>query len=153
MKQLVLAAVLAGEVCLLGACSGAKPVTEAEAAMIADETQTTWASRNVPAIESRYAKTVIGFDPADPKISTTWENWDRLQKELVSQQFDVISVPDRRIQVLDGDTFVVTGTGTLKQAADPRKVSDFRFTDVYQRQDTGRFVIVNEHVSLTPKPR
>lgn len=152
MKQVVLAAVLAGEVCLLGGCAGSKPVTEAEAAMMADETQTTWASRNIAAIESRYAKTVIGFDPADPKLSTTWENWDRLQKGMVEQGFDVVSVPDRRIQVLDGDTFVVSGVGTLKNSADAAKVAEFRFTDVYHRQDTGRFAIVNEHVSFIPKP-
>ena len=151
MKQVVLAAVLAGELCLLAGCTGPKPVTEAEAAMMADETQTTWASRNIAAIESRYAKTMIGIDPTDAKISTTWESWDRLQKAFVAQQFDVVSVPERRIQVLDADTFVVTGMGTLKNSADPSKLSEFRFTDVYQRQDTGRFAIVNEHVSVVPK--
>jgi len=137
----------------LGACGGPKPVTEAEAANIADETQTAWASRNLPAIESRYSKTVVGLDPAEPALITTWEKFDTIQKAFARQLYDTVSVPQRRIQILDEDTFVVSGIGSMKKLADAKSEVHFRFTDVYRRETGGPgFVIVNEHVSLQPKP-
>lgn len=132
------------------ACAGPKSLSEAEAAGIADQTQTALASRNVPAIESRYAKSVVGIDPGETRMSTSWENWDKLQKVFVANQFDTISVPDRRIQVLDANTFLVTGIGTAKNSLKPTSETPFRFSHVYHREEGGDFAIVNEHASLPP---
>lgn len=143
-------AAMSGIALMISGCGGHPPVSEAEAANFADETQSAWASRNVPAIESRYAKTVVGFDPMDPGMATTWEKWDSLQREFVRQGYDSVSVPERRIQILDGDTFVVHGIGSMKTLSKPGSEQRFRFTDVYQRQEEGRFLIVSEHVSMVP---
>jgi ketosteroid isomerase-like protein len=151
MKRELTLAALAALALGTTACGGPKPVSEAQAAMIADETQTALASRNIAAVEARYSKAVIGFDPTDPKMSTSFENWDRLQKAFVAMQFDKLSMADRRIQVLDGDTFVVSGIATFTNSLAPASAMTVRMTQVYQRQDNGNFVIVTEHVSPQPE--
>lgn len=153
MKRIVLATalVLGAAACQQqAATSGPAAVTESEAATQADATQTAWTSQDVARIEAIYAKDVIAFDPMEAALSTTWDNWHRLQQGFAAMKFDAISVPDRRIQILDGDTFVVSGTGNLTSTGGELKSAAMRFTDVYRRQADGKWLIVNEHVSMAP---
>src|SRR5207302_842303 len=76
-------------------------LTESEAAAIADKTQAEWVSMDVPREEALYARDVVGFDPVDPKLSSDWANWDRLQQEFVKEKFDGLKITERKIQVLD----------------------------------------------------
>jgi hypothetical protein len=128
-------------------------VSEADAAAAADATQAAWMSGDPAKIEAVYGKDVVAFDPVDPPLSTTWENWDKLQKGFAAMKFDHIDVPDRKIQALDADHFVVSGTGNMTSATGPLKAAAMRFTDVYSRQPDGKWLIVNEHVSMKPEPQ
>jgi len=128
----------------------APAVSEADAAAAANATQAAWTSMDPAKIESVYAKDVVAFDPVDPPLSTTWENWDRLQKGFAEMKFDGMKTADRKIQVLDDDNFIVSGTGQLTSSTGKVKQASMRFTDVYHRQPDGKWLIVNEHVSMKP---
>lgn len=144
----------------LAACSqqAAKPahpaeaatVSEADAAAIADATQAAWTTMDVAMIEAPYARDVVAFDPGVAPLSTTWANWHKLQQGFAAMKFDKISVPDRKIQRVDADTFIVSGTGTMTSTAGKLKSATLRFTDVYQKQPDGKWLIVNEHASMAP---
>ena len=125
-------------------------VSQADATAAADATQAAWTSMDKAKIESVYAQNVVAFDPADPPLSTTWENWDKLQAGFAAMKFDHMSAPDRNIQLLDADTFIVSGTGDMTSSTGTVKQATMRFTDVYRRQADGRWLIVNEHVSMKP---
>jgi ketosteroid isomerase-like protein len=133
------------------AAKSAPAVSEADASAAADATQVAWASADPAKIEAVYANNVVGFDPADPPLSTTWENWDRLQKGYAAMKFDHLDVASRKIQLLDADHFIVSGTADMTSKDGPMKSAAMRFTDVYERQTDGKWLIVNEHVSMRPE--
>jgi len=103
-------------------------------------------------IDSVYAPNIVGFDPIAPPLSTNRGNWTKLQQGFAAMKFDRIAIPDRTIQVIDNNTFIVSGTAQFTSKDGPVKVMPMRFTDVYQRQPSGKFLIINEHVSLVPAP-
>jgi len=140
----------------VGGCNSATStsiarIPETEAAAAADATQRAWISMNPLTIESVYARDIVGFDPTQPELSATWDNWAKLQAGFAGMQLDAIKVDDRKIQVLDDKDFVVSGTGVMTSSQGKTKTVSLRFTDVYHKQDNGKFLIVNEHVSLVPK--
>lgn len=151
MKRNPVAAAMACAILLAGCqIKTSNPLSEAEAAKIADETQQAWISMDVGKIEGRYAKDVVAFDPVVAPLASDWQAFHKLQEGFVAMKFDAIAVPDRAIQVLDADTFVVCGTGALTSTEGALKQVSMRFTNVYQRQQEGDWLIVNEHVSLRP---
>jgi ketosteroid isomerase-like protein len=158
MKPLTSKAVLISAAVMLAACNQkaaapaapAAAVSEADAAAAADATQTAWTTMDVVKIEAPYAQEIVAFDPMDPPLSTTWENWDKLQKGFAAMKFDKLNVTERKIQPLDADTFIVSGTGQFTSTEGAMKAATLRFTDVYQKQADGRWLIVNEHASIAP---
>ena len=153
MKQyLIHAATLALALAAAG-CQKAPPpaISEADAAAAADATQTVWTSMDAAKVEALYTKDIVGFDPSAAPLSTDWANWDKLQKAFADMKFDGITVPDRKIQILDADTFVASGTATMTSKDGKVKSAEMRFTDVYQKQADGKWLIANEHVSFVPK--
>ncbi|MBW8786008.1 MAG: nuclear transport factor 2 family protein [Novosphingobium sp.] len=159
MNRIVTLASLAALAVAAAGCQKTAPaaqdqpkLTDSEAAAIADKTQAEWAAMDVPRDEALYAHDVVAFDALDPKLSTDWANWDRLQQEFIKGKFDGVNVTNRKIQVLDPTTFVVSGEGTLTSKSGPTKSFPVRFTDVYEKTADGKWLIVNEHVSSTPPP-
>jgi len=61
-------------------------------------------------------------------------------------------VPNRRVTVLDADTFIVSGTGSADTDAKgaPNPIT-FRFSDVFEKQADGKWLIVHEHIDVPPK--
>lgn len=125
-------------------------ITEAEAQAAIDAAQAAWISMDVAKIEAVYAKDVVAFDFAEPKLSTTWDNWHRLQEGFAGMKLDNIDVTERKTQLLDASTFIESGTATFTSKDGPMKTVSMRFTDVYRKQADGKFLIVNEHVSAVP---
>jgi ketosteroid isomerase-like protein len=130
--------------------ASAEPVSEADATAAADATQAAWTSMDVAKIEAPYAKDVVAFDPVDPPLSTTWDNWHKLQQGFAAMKFDKLNVSDRKIQLLDADTFIVSGSGDFTSTDGAMKSATLRFTDVYEKQADGKWLIVNEHASMAP---
>ena len=145
----------------LAACNAKAPATteaattaavaEADAAAAADATEAAWTTMDAAKIEAVYAPGIVAFDPGEPALSTTWDNWHRLQQGFAAMKLDKLSVADRKIQLLDADTFIVSGTGKFTSTSGAMKSAALRFTDVYEKQPDGRWLIVNEHASLVPQ--
>ena len=131
--------------------AGAK-ISESDAATAADATEAVWVSQDAAKIDALYAPDVVGFDPMEAPLSTDRSHWTKLQQGYAAMKFDHKDVRDRKIQVLDGEDFIASGTATLTSKDGPMKTAAMRFTDVYRKQPDGRFLIVNEHISMVPVP-
>lgn len=147
---IALAAAALATGCTPAANTAAPAITEAEAQAAIDAAESAWISMDTAKIEAVYAKDIVAFDFVDPKLSTDWDNWHRLQVGFASMKLDHIDVTERKTQILDGSTFVESGTATFTSKDGPMKTTTMRFTDVYRKQADGKFLIVNEHVSAVP---
>ena len=126
-------------------------LSETDAAAAADATQAAWITMDLTKVLSLYSKDVVAFDPAAAPLATDWATFEKLNQGFVAMKFDGITVPDRKIQIVDADTFIVSGTGEMTSKEGQVKASSMRFTDVYEKQADGKWLIVNEHVSFVPK--
>ncbi len=127
------------------------PVTEKQAETIVETTQKSFTSGDANAIMGHYADGAILFDQgllapvADRQLQT------KLTQGFAASQPRDFTIANRAIQILDPDTFVVSGvmnfTIQLGQARQPVRS---RFTQVYQRQADGTFKIAHEHISAPP---
>jgi ketosteroid isomerase-like protein len=131
--------------------TAAAMVSDTDAAAAADATQAAWTSMDGAKIDAVYAPDVVGFDPVAAPLSTDRANWTKLQQGFAAMKFNHIDVADRKIQILDGNTFVVSGTATMTSTDGPVKSMPLRFTDVYHKQADDSWKIVNEHTSQVPK--
>lgn len=141
----------------VGGCSNvvktnaaAPMLSEADATAIQDKTEGVWKSMDAKAIDALYAPDVVGFDVSAPPLSTDRANWTKLQEGFAGMKLDKATDMERKIQVLDADTFVASGTTEMSSATVPANVFKLRFTDVYEKQADGKWLIVNEHVSAVP---
>ncbi|MEO6716615.1 MAG: DUF4440 domain-containing protein [Novosphingobium sp.] len=126
-------------------------ISEADAVAAADATQKAWISQDLTTVDALYSKEITAFDPASAPLATDWTTFDKYNQGFIAGKFDGITVPDRKIQILDSDTFVVSGTGMLTSTQGKDKSVPMRFSDVYEKQADGKWLIVNEHVSFVPK--
>ncbi|RJF94099.1 YybH family protein [Sphingomonas cavernae] len=155
---------LAGIMLLAAACSpsaedhaannaaGAAPPTEAEAAAAIDKVESTFTSGNAQTIMANYAPGAVFFDamvaePTDDRATAT--KWT---EGFVAMKPSAFSPGARRIQVLDADTFISSGVGTIDATVENRPAKlQMRYTDVYQKQADGTWQVVHEHLSVPPK--
>ena len=144
-------------VLLAAACqkapSGQPPVTEAQAARIAEAAEANFTTGDLKKIMAQYADGAVMIDAAttepsaDRKVQTGWA------RTFVSMTPAEYKVPNRHIQLLGGDAFISSGIETFTVAAGAaRPTVSARFTDVFQRQKDGSWTIVHEHVSMPPTP-
>jgi hypothetical protein len=142
--------------CSLAAClkeaPARAPVTEAQAASIAEQAEASFTTGDIKAIMAQYADSAVMIDAAAPnpsadrKVQTGWAN------NFVSMKPADYKVVDRHIQIVGNDAFVSSGTETFTVAAgEARPTVSARFTDVFQRQKDGGWKIVHEHVSMPPQ--
>jgi ketosteroid isomerase-like protein len=157
MTKWILAAA-AASCALLGACqkaeaptAAAAAITEADAAKAADATAAVWSSMDAAKIKALYAPSVVAFDFAKPTLSTDRAAFDKTQDDFAAAKIDKLVQQERSIQVLDADTFVVSGTWAGTSSTTPASDGLFRCTDVYQKDAAGAWLIVNEHCSAPPK--
>ena len=131
--------------------SGNPPVTEAQAAKIAEQAEASFTTGDVKAIMAQYGDKAVMIDAASPnpsadrKVQTGWA------QAFASMQPADYKVVDRHIQLIDGDAFISSGIETFTVAAGAaRPTVSARFSDVFQRQKDGSWKIVHEHVSMPP---
>ncbi len=127
------------------------PVTDKQAEKIVEATQKSFSSGDANAIMGHYADGAVMFDQgllnpvADRQLQT------KLTQGFAASQPRDFTIANRSIQLLDADTFVVSGvmnfTIQLGQARQPIRS---RFTQVFQRQADGTFKIAHEHISAPP---
>lgn len=134
------------------AAAVAKP-TDAEAAAIADKVETTFNSGDANAIMANYANDAVFFDPVEPEPTNDHATALKWAEAFAKNKFSGFNVPNRRIQVLDADTIVASGTGTFTKSDAGQPVpAKFRYTNVYERQPDGSWKVVHEHLSFPPTP-
>jgi ketosteroid isomerase-like protein len=141
---------------LLSACqpaaeAPAEPVkiSESDAEIIANRNEVEFTSMNAARIKAAYAADVVAFDPGVPGLMMDRDTFDKAQDEFAAQKLDTFQRKDRKIQILDADTFIVSGTAELASTIVPGNAATFRYTDVYEKQADDKWKIVNEHISLT----
>ena len=158
MTRLIFA-VAAASFALLGACQKIEdvketvsaPVSEAEAAKLADAMVKTWESKDAAKIKALYAPTVVAFDYAYGPLEEDRASFDKAQDVFAAAQIDSEEQISRKIQLLDADTFVVSGVWNGTSKAKPENNGEVRCTDVFQKGADGTWIIVNEHCSQMPK--
>lgn len=158
MTKWILAAA-AASCALLGACQKAETapaavaaaVTDAEAGKLADAMVATWESKDAARIKALYAPTVIAFDYAYGPLEEDRATFDKAQDVFAAAQIDSEEQISRKIQLLDADTFVVSGVWNGTSKAKPENNGQVRCTDVFQKGADGAWIIVNEHCSQMPK--
>ena len=75
----------------------------------------------------------------------------RLTQGFAASQPRDFTIANRAVQLLDPDTFVVSGVLNYTiQFGKARQPIRARFTHVYQRQADGTFKIAHEHISAPP---
>ena len=142
---------------LLGACqqqsTAHAPVTEGEAARIAEAAEANFTSGDLGRIMDQYADKAVMIDAAnvepsqDRKVQSGWT------KSFVSMKPADYQVAGRHIQLVGPDAFISSGIERFTvEAGAARPTVSARFTDVFQRQKDGSWKIVNEHVSMPPTP-
>jgi ketosteroid isomerase-like protein len=144
-------------VLVLAACfkatDGRPPVTEAEAARIAEQAEASFTTGDTKAIMAQYAGNAVMIDAAAPNPSADRKIQSGWAANFVSMKPADYKVIDRHIQLLGGDAFISSGIESFTVSAGAaRPTVSARFSDVFQRQKDGGWKIVHEHVSMPPTP-
>ncbi len=154
MNRLAIAA-LAATCVMVTACAKQAPpaaaLTEADAAKLADAMVAGWESKDAATIKALYAPGVVAFDYANGPLEADRETFDKAQDVFAAAQIDKEEQISRKIQILDADTFVVSGVWNGTSAAHPEANGQVRCTDVFQKDAAGAWSIINEHCSVMPK--
>ena len=126
-------------------------VSEADATKVADATVETWKSMDAARIKALYAPSVVAFDFAVPGLNKDRAEFDKRQDAYVAAKLNGAKEVERKIQVLSPNAFVMSGTWDMTSTATPANNGIVRCTDVFQKDDSGNWPIVNEHCSPAPK--
>nr|WP_166176487.1 hypothetical protein [Altererythrobacter segetis] len=126
----------------------AAAVTEDEAGKAFDTTIAGWQSADAATIKALYASDVAGFDFVGPLV-TDRSTWDKNQDAFAAAKIDKIVIKAKKIQLLGPDAFVVSSYGD-DISSSAKASATFRCTDVYKREASGSWLIVNENCSSTP---
>lgn len=151
-NRIPLALLLAGATVALTGCSNApKPLTQDEAKAIVDKAEASWTAGDTAKIMAFYAPGAVMFDAVAPAPTTNRGVQTKWTDAFVAMKPSNLRAPDRRVQVLDADTIIASGTATVDAAAPKPGSVSIRYTDVYQKQADGTWLIVHEHLSDVPK--
>jgi len=132
--------------------TGQGTVSDADAAKVADATVETWKSMDAAKIKALYAPSVEAFDFVVPGLAKDRAEFDKRQDAFAAAKLDGAKQVERKIQVVSPDVFVMSGTWDMTSTAMPANNSTVRCTDVFQKDASGNWPIVNEHCSAAPKP-
>jgi ketosteroid isomerase-like protein len=123
--------------------------TDAEAIQIVDAAEGQWTSVDTAKILAAYKEGAVMFDVAAVQPSTDRATQNKWTDAFTAMKLSELSIADKHVQVLDADTIVASGIATLKSGAQGEPIS-FRYSDVYEKQPDGKWMIVHEHLSVPP---
>lgn len=143
---------------VLGACqqaaapaAAAPNITEADANKLADNMVKGWESKDAAKIKALYAPGVVAFDYGLGPLEADRATFDKAQDVFAAGEIDSEAQVSRKIQILDADTFVVSGVWNGTSKTKPASNGLVRCTDVFQKDAAGAWSIINEHCSAMPK--
>jgi len=126
-------------------------ISDADAAKIADATVDVWKSMDAAKIKALYAPSVEAYDFAAPTLAKDRAEFDKRQDVFAAAKLDGATQVERKIQILSPDVFVMSGTWNMTSSSTPANNGGVRCTDVFQKDESGNWPIVNEHCSVVPK--
>ncbi len=149
MNKIACIAALAMLTCT-SACKRVEPakITYLEAAKAADAMLAAARSGDIAKIDALYARDMNAINPVEPELATDSATMHKWNVELVKLKFDQMYYTERKIQLLDGEEFIITAKVHATSQTGPVKTADFRLTNVYRKQADGKFKIINEHLSF-----
>lgn len=148
---------LAASLLALAACTpqpaaenkAAAAPTEAEAAAIVDAAEGQWTSADTGKIMAAYKEGGVWFDPVAVEPSADWAVQTKWTDGFTAMKLTEKTIAAKNVQMLGDDTIVASGIATFKSGAEGDPVT-FRYTDVYEKQPDGKWLIVHEHLSAPP---
>lgn len=123
--------------------------TEAEAAAIVDAAEAGWTSADTAKIMASYKEGGVWFDPVAVEPSADRATQTKWTDGFTAMKLTEKTIASKNVQVLDDDTIIASGIATLRSGAAAEPVS-FRYSNVYQKQPDGKWLIVHEHLSAPP---
>jgi hypothetical protein len=161
MKAFILALVVPVLAAATAACTKAESeksaaptqaaISEGDAAKVADSTVDVWKSMDAARIKALYAPSVEAYDFAVPALAKDRAEFDKRQDAYAAAKLDGAKQVERKIQILTPDVFVMNGTWDMTSSALPANNTMVRCTDVFQKDSSGNWLIVDEHCSAAPK--
>lgn len=149
---------LATSFALLAGCQqGSAPeaaaanITEVNANKLADAMVKAWESKDAAKIKALYAPSVVAFDYGAGPVEADRATFDKAQDVFAAAEIDSEAQISRNIQILDADTFIVSGVWNGTSTTKPASNGVVRCTDVFQKDAAGAWSIINEHCSAMPK--
>lgn len=137
----------------LAATASPRPLSALEAERIVGDAYASFTSGDAIQIMAHYAPGAIVLDAGhnapsnDRSMITKWTADFALMKPS-----DLTTSP-HMVQVLNGETIISSGIAAfLADVGGRRQRVSVRYTHVFERQRDGRWLIVNEHNSLSPEP-
>lgn len=121
--------------------------TDAEAAAIVDASEAGWTSADTGKIMAAYKAGGVWFDPVAVEPSADRATQTKWTDGFTAMKLTEKSISAKNVQVLDADTIVASGIATFQGGAGTDPVT-FRYTDVYEKQSDGKWLIVHEHLSI-----
>lgn len=147
------ASLLAASLVALAACNqtveapkAAAIPTDTEAAAIVDAAESAWTSADTGRIMAGYKEGGVWFDPVAAEPSADRATQSKWTDGFTAMRLTEKSIAAKNVQVLDADTIVASGIATFKGGAGTDPVT-FRYSDVYEKQPDGKWLIVHEHLS------
>ena len=93
--------------------SATETISESDANKVVDSTLAAWQSMDAAKIDALYSPDVVGFDVSAPDLSTDRANWTKIQKSFADMKFDKVDVTARKVQILDGEDFILSTMANL----------------------------------------
>jgi uncharacterized protein (TIGR02246 family) len=127
-------------------------ISEEEAIAVVDKVPAGLVAKDAAGIVALYSDDAVLVDIAAPGLITTKEANLAATTDFVSGDITKAVVNERKVQILDADTFVVTEIVTVDMKPGGKaQQATVRVTDVVQKKADGSWTIVNEHVSAMPQ--
>ena len=142
---------------LLAACDVQKSGNASEAATSDDPAaivaavEDSWRSGSAEQAMAHYAPDAVVFSTGTLAPTRDRNIVTRETAGFMAMNPTDFVISDRNSQKLDDDTLISSGVvGFTAQVGAARQMLRARFTQVFQRQSDGRWLIVHEHMSLPP---
>ncbi len=110
-------------------------------------------AKDAVAVAALYAPGAVFVDPMENAVAKTDPAGLLAGVTAWMKMEPTLSTNTRETQILDADTFVVSGLETLDFKRNGRATWIVqRFTQVWQKQADGQWLIATEHLSNAPRP-
>ncbi|MEA1071254.1 SgcJ/EcaC family oxidoreductase [Sphingomonas sp. LY160] len=129
----------------------AAPPSQTDAEKVVADAEAAWSSGQVERVMANYADGAVVFDSSTLAPTTDRNVQTRANAAFLTMKPADFRVEPRHVQALDDDTIVASGVlAFTAQVGATRQLIRTRYSQVYQKQADGRWLIVHEHMSAPP---